>query len=737
MAIELVPQSLQNITQFTDENCWKVTALPAQLDLVPRQGFLPCGWVSIRGRLRRIGEDYSAKLIAEVGGGKEMHIFPLPISFKGTLSELILLPKGVTRLVLEPMNSCGEFQIGKIYLKPVGPAERIRKMLKRIVPLFFRLPRMRRIKAGLRFYTPLLDLSEAYRIAGKFRSYSSTLSYLHWIEEFDTLTPNERRAIQRDSKHWRKSPHFHVIVDTHFVESDLNATIESLNKQLYRNFRVTVAVASKSDSTDKILHVSQWVNVVELGAEGSIIDLALSGLTNGDAYSWIIFMQAGTRLAEHALYWIASEAVKDANAGLIYSDHDVLDSEHCRHDPVFKPDWSPELLRSTNYIGRSAALRSDVLIKAYCPPSSIIQTPDFHDILLRCSEKLSSDAIRHIPAVLWHEHGEENNERESAAQQAIDPVAEHLQRLGVQASVQRLSVDRFRVIYDLPAQPPKISIVVPTRDALQHLRACVESVLTLSSYNNFELIIVDNQSAEPETLEYFAGLVRESRVRVLSYNEPFNYSAINNFAAAAAVGEVLCLLNNDTQVISHGWMEEMLGYLLQQDVGVVGAKLYYSDGRIQHAGDAVGPGGGANHLHALLDRGAPGYCGRALLAQDLSAVTAACLMTWRDLYMKLGGLDEKNLPVSFNDVDYCLRVREAGYRTLWTPYAELYHHESVSRGQDDVPEKVERAQRELAYLRKRWKHLLNHDPFYNPNLNYDYPDFSLSRAPKIQKPWQT
>jgi GT2 family glycosyltransferase len=268
-----------------------------------------------------------------------------------------------------------------------------------------------------------------------------------------------------------------------------------------------------------------------------------------------------------------------------------------------------------------------------------------------------------------------------------------------------------------------------------HLNACVESVLGVSSYRNFELIVVDNQSVEPQMLAYLEHLAGTPRVRVLRYAQPFNYSAINNYAAKQANGEVLCLLNNDTEVISSDWMEEMLGHLVQERVGIVGAKLYYPDGRVQHAGDVVGVGGIANHLHTSIERDHPGYGRRAVLAQELSAVTGACLMTWRSLYLQLGGLNERHLPVAFNDVDYCLRVREAGYRVIWTPYAELYHHESLSRGRDLTPDKKVRARREAAYMRSRWKHVLQHDPFYNPNFSYNRPDFSLNHAPIVPTPW--
>jgi GT2 family glycosyltransferase len=315
-------------------------------------------------------------------------------------------------------------------------------------------------------------------------------------------------------------------------------------------------------------------------------------------------------------------------------------------------------------------------------------------------------------------------------------VAEHLRRLGISATVEPTPAGHVRVRYALPAALPLVSIVVPTRNALTFLEPCVESVLGVSSYPCIELLVIDNLSDDPGTLAYLDRIAQRPRVRVLRYPHPFNFSAINNFAAQAATGEILCLLNNDTVVITPDWIETMLGHLLQAEVGAVGAKLLFADNRVQHAGVAVGPGGCANHLHVMLDRNAPGYCDRAILPQDLSAVTAACLMTWRKLFLDIGGLDRLNLPVAFNDVDYCLRLREAGYRVIWTPYAELYHHESVSRGKDTHTEKARRAAREVAYMRKRWQQVMRNDPFYNPNLNYVRPDFSLNRCPALGKPWQ-
>ena len=318
----------------------------------------------------------------------------------------------------------------------------------------------------------------------------------------------------------------------------------------------------------------------------------------------------------------------------------------------------------------------------------------------------------------------------------MEALRQHLARNGVIGDVSGTLPGCWRVRYQLRGVPPQVSIIVPTRDALELIRQCVGSLLEKTRYPRFEILIVDNQSAAPEAMAYLEQIAGHERVRVLRYDLPFNYSAMNNMAVREARGEVLCLLNNDTEVISPDWLDEMVGQLLQPGVGGVGAKLYFPSGQIQHGGDLVGVGGVANHAHAFLRRDDPGYCNRAAVAQELSAVTAACMVTWKDLYQQLDGLDEKNLKVAFNDVDYCLRVREAGYRVVWTPHAELYHYESVSRGKDISPEKLHRAKREVAYMRKRWKRVLQRDPFYNPNLSYERPDFSLSNAPMVEKPWQ-
>jgi GT2 family glycosyltransferase len=297
-----------------------------------------------------------------------------------------------------------------------------------------------------------------------------------------------------------------------------------------------------------------------------------------------------------------------------------------------------------------------------------------------------------------------------------------------------------RAVSATPA-PPLASLIIPTRNGLKFLQRCVDSILEKTTYPNYEVVVVDNGSDDPATLAYLKTLNDRTHpllagsklsARSLRYDAPFNFSAINNFAVAQTRGELVGLLNNDLEVISPGWLDEMATQALRPGVGCVGAMLYYPNDTIQHAGVIVGLGGVAGHAFRDFPRGTEGKFNRARLVQNYSAVTAACLLVKRSTYVEVGGLDEKNLTIAFNDIDFCLRVHAAGHRNLWTPFAELYHHESVSRGAEDTPEKHERFRGEVEYMMKRWPEEIRHDPAYNPNLTLELTDFTLSAPPR---PW--
>jgi GT2 family glycosyltransferase len=270
-----------------------------------------------------------------------------------------------------------------------------------------------------------------------------------------------------------------------------------------------------------------------------------------------------------------------------------------------------------------------------------------------------------------------------------------------------------------------VSLIIPTRNSHGVLRVCIDSIREKTTYSNYEIIVVDNGSDDPESLYYFRELEYHGIARILRYDKPFNYSAINNFAVAHARGELVGLINNDMEVISPGWLDEIVSLALLPGTGCVGAKLYYPNETIQHAGVILGLGGVAGHSHKHAPRIRRGYFGRLHLVQNISAVTAACLIVRKSIYEEVGGLDADNLAVAFNDVDFCLRVTQAGYTNAWTPHAELYHHESLSRGAEDSPEKQKRFEGEVLYMKARWGDKLMRDPYYSPNLTLRREDFSI------------
>jgi GT2 family glycosyltransferase len=475
------------------------------------------------------------------------------------------------------------------------------------------------------------------------------------------------------------------------------------------------------------------IRFVVRDANGHISEASNSALALATG-EFVGLLDHDDELRPHALLEMAEAIAAQPDVALLYSDEDKIDADGRRFNPYFKPDWNPDLLLSQNYVCHFAVLRT-ALVRAVGGFRAGFEGSQDHDLFLRCTERLSDTQIRHVPKVLYHWRAIEGSTalvreaKDYASAAGLRAVAEHLQRCGQDAVADELPHGHFRVRWRLPAEAPRVSIVVPTRDRVQLLRTCIDSLRARTTYPDYELVVVDNQSTDPETLEYLDALRQQEWSRVLRYDAPFNYSAINNWAAAQSSSPLLCLLNNDIEVIEPGWLEEMAGHAIRPDVGAVGAMLVYPDRTIQHAGVILGIGGVANHAYVGLPLGYPGHGGRALVAQNLSAVTGACLMVRRALYETVGGLDE-NLQVAFNDIDFCLRLREAGYRNVWTPFATLCHHESASRGRDDTDEKRERFVSEVTRMQERWGDLLRHDPAYNPNLTLDDTGFQLAFPPR-------
>ena len=673
---------------------WQVTSPSTRIELNPSSAEdFPAGWVLIKASLNHQGFGFSGRLVA-ITKRQQEYSYELPVSLKGTLFELLHFPDDVVSLSFEPLGASGPFSVNQLSLRKVKVHERLYLMWKRVISVVEKQPYDVLYKSGMRWYTPFVNLKGAYALSGGFRAYSPQISYANWIARFDELDNRDVKKISNAVKRIKFPPFIDIVL----LGEQNQITTDYLTTQLYPHAGITSFGQLKSD--------------------------------------WVLCIDPGVVLRPHALYWLATAIKDNPNALAFYSDHDLLLDNGTRVEPCFKPDWSPEFLLASPYIGPLLLVKRTLLDGLLSKKGN--DGVSCYQLALSCLSAVNSvkesSPIIHIPAVLYHwSNGEHIKSLQNSSRQ-LGMVSDYLAESGAKAKVDLLNHQYHKVVYT-PIKEPLVSIIIPTRDTLHHLERSVMSVLTQSTYKNFEIVIADNESVEPETHAFFEKVSRYENVSVVEYNFPFNYSAINNFAVKHSQGDVIVLLNNDTEVISDQWLEVMLGQLQQPNVGAVGVKLLFGDRRVQHAGDAVGPGGCADHFHSRLEEDDPGYFGRAIVAQDLSAVTAACLMVSRHVWEQLDGLDEENLAVAFNDVDFCLRVREAGLRVVFTPYAKLFHHESVSRGKDDSPEKAARAKREADYMRSRWKPIMSHDPFYNPNLNYSRPDFTLNNAPRVNKPW--
>ncbi|WP_051155948.1 glycosyltransferase family 2 protein [Leucothrix mucor] len=412
---------------------------------------------------------------------------------------------------------------------------------------------------------------------------------------------------------------------------------------------------------------------------------------------YIIIIENGSTLAEDALIVLSDMISANPNAKLIYSDNDYLNSSGFRHSPHFKPDWNPDLFYSSNYIGNSYIIRSDFFRSAIS--DSELQKLTAYQVLYKITSQLDGADIVHIPKILFHKP---------------DQQKEDISRINFSD-----------VIYPYTEKNYKISIIIPTRDKVELLDRCIQSIIQKSTYKNYEIIIVNNDSKEKRTLDFLSSIDQLPNISVISYKRPFNFSAMNNYAVKKAKGDIILLLNNDTEVISNTWLNELLRYAIHPNVGCVGAKLIYADHTIQHAGIILGINGVAGHAHRGQNMKSNGYFNRLNQVQNFSAMTAACLMVRKDTYLQAGGLTER-LAISMNDVDFCLKIKELGYRNIWTPHALLYHHESQSRG-TAVNAKVKRiTNKEVRYIKHKWWYFLQKDPAYNQNLTRILEDFSIN-----------
>jgi len=587
-------------------------------------------------------------------------------------------------------------------------------------------------------------------LSGLFRAFrqfiDSSFNYSRWIALYDTLNDNDHKAINFHISCMKWQPLISIIMPTYNTpERWLRSAIESVRSQIYPNWELCVADdASTSEKVHSILEeyaqLDNRIRVIYRKKNGHISAASNTALDIAQG-EFIALLDHDDELSPHALYMIAVALNEKSYLDLIYSDEDKIDENGRRFDPYFKPDWNPALLTGQNVVSHLGVFRTELVRSTGGFREGYEGSQDW-DLALRFSELIPAFHIHHLPHVLYHWRAIAgstsigHNEKSYAAQAANKALCDHLIRTGCEGVATSAVGGYFRIQYKVPSPEPLVSIIIPTRNGLHHLRRCIESIKQKTLYSNYEILIVDNQSDDSETINYMKLLECAGIARILRYDLPFNYSAINNFAAQSAKGDYICLMNNDIEVISPDWLDEMLGHASRPEIGAVGAMLYFPNNTIQHAGVILGMGGVAGHIYAGHPRGTHGYMGRAALPQNLSAVSAACLLLRTSIYKEVGGLNEKNLPVAFNDVDFCLRIEDRGYRNLWTPFAEFYHHESASRGYNDTIKKKLQFKRDCDYMRSQWAFRISNDPYYNPNLtlNNSWPYVSSIR--RATKPWQ-
>ncbi len=572
---------------------------------------------------------------------------------------------------------------------------------------------------------------------------STQEEYLAWISGYEKLTEKEEQEIFYSIKNFNFSPKFSIIMPVFDPPIEyLTEAINSVIKQSYPKWELCIADdASTNPQICELLKGystrDQRIKTTFRTSNGHISKASNSALAmaTGD---YVVLLDHDDLLADHALYWVAREINKHPDTKLIYSDEDKVDSRGQRFGAYFKCDWNLDLLLSQNMFSHLGVYSHD-LVKSVGGFRVGFEGSQDYDLVLRCLKFVKESQIRHIPKVLYHWRAIEGStakdlgEKDYAKKAGKRALNSYLRNNSIPALATSV-FSGYRVKYQIPKPRPKVSLIILTKNNFTLLQRCVESILQKTRYPDYEIIIVDNGSDDLQSTSYLQKLKQHRRFKVVRDERPFNYSALNNLAANLASGEILGLLNDDTEVIRPGWMRELVSHACRPQVGAVGALLLFPDHTIQHAGVILGIDKIAAHAHKHYSSGEPGYFGRASLIQSFSAVTGACLFVKKELYTLIGGLNEADLSVAFNDLDFCLRLQEKGYKTVWTPYAELIHYESASRGSDQNHENRERFSKEIIYMKSQWGKIIKNDPFYNPNLTLNNYNFSLAIPPREQQP---
>jgi glycosyltransferase involved in cell wall biosynthesis len=644
------------------------------------------------------------------------------------------IPPATTQLQLSPVASDGSFEIEDIIIEPISSLQRVTDVAKRYTssPKVF-IRKCRRAVA-------ILKQGGWRALRARIFSESVHETYKGWVTSFDALTEKHREFAQKDIATWENTPLISIVVPVYNPPLDfLQKAINSVKAQYYQywelclcddaspNSEVRSLIEREANNDSRIKFVFREKNGHISRASNDALSIATG--------EWVGLLDHDDELTADALYRVVKHIRDFPKAQMLFSDEDFLDQNGERVRPVFKSDFNPDLMLSQNAVTHFLVAKRSLINQVSGFREEVVGSQDW-DLALRLSEQLSFSEIVHIPEILYHwrmhdaSTATSTDAKEYVKEAQLRVIRDHLARTKSKGVVTLMQeIPHTRVHFPLPSPAPRVSILIPTRDQQKILSVCINSIVKKTSYPNYEIIVLDNGSVEPQTLEYFKTF-DGNKIRVERIDIPFNFSRINNLGVPKANGELILFLNNDIEVTDGEWLSEMVSQKMRPGVGVVGARLYYPNGTLQHGGVVFGIGGIAGHSHKGRWRGDPGNWGKIALPSTFSAVTGACLLTSKKLFEEVGGFNEKDLPIQFNDLDLCLKIGATGQRCVYTPFAELIHHESLSRGYEVRPQDRARDESERAYMKKTWGKILENDPYYNPNLSNLIEDSSLAYPPR-------
>ncbi|UQB43275.1 glycosyltransferase family 2 protein [Thiomicrospira microaerophila] len=740
--ITTFPITLKPVSGLTKNaaNCWQAKDNDPQFVFKRRK--LSVGWYLVELEIEHEDKHHhQAKLYPDYGDGiTEQAAIALPLMPGKVTGRVVYIEKNLKKLRLDPTETAGEFSIKRLLISRIPSQYALFRICKRLAhhhPEYTGMA-IKNIKDKLN--TEAEQTNEKLRelalqaYAQTFSLSNSDLCYQTWIETVENPKLKKTQGILKPPSY---NPTISILLPAYNTEPQhLAQCIQSVIVQTYPNWQLIIVddASNKKQHIEVIKTLQNQDNRIlfkQRNRNGHISQASNDALEHATG-EYTLLLDHDDLLAPHALAFFIDTLNKQPDAKLIYADEDKVDEQNQRHNPHFKPDWNPDLLLSQNYIGHPVVYQTDRLKQIGGFRLGYEGSQD-HDLLLRYTQGLAAKDIIHIHWILYHwrsHQGSTANNTDTknyTTQAGIKALQNSLQQQNTKATVIKgVYANTYRINWPVPNPAPLVSLLIPTRNGHDILKMCLDSILNKTTYAHYEIIILDNQTTCTKTKNLFTTLSsKHPNIRVVKWDKPFNYSAINNFGVEHAQGEIIGLINNDIEVISPDWLNEMVSQAVRPEIGCVGAKLYYPNDTIQHAGVILGIGGVAGHSHKYFSKKHPGYFTRLNLTQNFSAVTAACLIVKKSIYKHVGGLDEHNLTVAFNDVDFCLKVREAGYRNLFTPWAELYHHESISRGAENTSAKRKRFAGEVSFMKTKWKSALHHDPAYNRNLTLEHENFTL------------